>query len=110
MRRGERKKGAHVARRKRAPLEEKPKQVDDRDFPEAAPNHVIAVCKRCHCPMGDTEPGSHYGEFYHPSLDAKGKPHTCVNTGKCFTTRDLEIEPFMKQGMRRRNKRNGVRA
>lgn len=90
----------------------KSKQADfDRDFPDCGRFgwDRKAVCKRCHCVLVDHEPSSHYGEFWHPSLDKAGKPHTCRNSGKMFGTQDLEIVPFLPKARRRFLKRAGIR-
>lgn len=71
--------------------------------------HRKAVCTRCHVVMDDFEPMSPNGEYRHPTLDKDLKPYRCTNAGKDFTQRDSEIEPFIRKGQRRRNKRNGVR-
>ena len=60
--------------------------------------------------MRDCEPSSHYGEFYHPHLDKKGKPHSCPNADMCFSTYHTEIVPFLRKAERRRMKRHGQRA
>jgi hypothetical protein len=106
MRKGEVKKGI----RKRIKNTKIPKQIVGRDFPDTRWYDLRkAVCKRCHCVMVDCEPAICGGEFYHPSLDKDGKPHSCINTGKRFKDVDSEIEPFLRKRDRRRNKRNGVR-
>lgn len=67
------------------------------------------MCKRCHCIMHDIEPATANGEYWHPSQNKEGKPHRCINAGMKFTQKDLEIEPFLRKGVRARNRRNGVR-
>ena len=84
----------------------------ERDFPATGPFGWLdrkAVCRRCHVPMKDCEPMSHYGEFWHPDLDKKGKPHSCPNSGLCFSTYHTEIVPFLRKAERRRMKRHGQR-
>lgn len=82
----------------------------ERDFPDVNVwGDRRAVCRRCHAVMRDCEPSSHYGEFYHPSLDKKGKPHSCPNTGMCFSTYHTELVPFLHKAERRRMKRHGQR-
>lgn len=95
------------------PFEPKYDTVDEkRDPPVVGTSRwdSKAVCVRCHAVMPDHEPMSPSGEFFHPKIDKDGKKYKCANAGRCFTLRDGEIEPFMRKGMRRRNKRNGVRA
>lgn len=78
----------------------------DRYFPDVDEyGHRKGVCRRCHVVMFDVEPESSYGQFYHPRLDKKGKPHWCPNAGKCLNTQDKELEPFLRKAERRRNKR-----
>jgi len=82
-----------------------------RDFPNIDEyGHRKAVCCRCHCVMMDIEPMSPHGEYWHPTLNKKGKPHSCVNAGKSFTDRNTEVEPFLRKGRRRALKRMGIRA
>jgi hypothetical protein len=68
-----------------------------------------AVCKRCHVVMRDLEPCSPKGEFYHPSgVDSKGRPYTCKNAGKTFTSGASEIVPYVRKAARRNIKRNSA--
>ena len=78
----------------------------DRDFPTQP---TKAVCKRCHMVLQDFEPCSAQGEFFHPKEAPDGKPSWCQNAGKTFTTRDLEIQPFLRKRVRRAHKRMGIR-
>lgn len=81
-----------------------------RDFPDMDDlGHRKAVCKRCGAIMNDCEPCSPNGEYYHPSTDKRGKPHSCPNAGICFSQKHLEIVPFLRKSVRRRYKRLGVR-
>ena len=87
------------------------RQTDaERDFPtlDFAHNRK-AVCRRCHVVMWDVEPLSGHGEFWHPSTDKKGRPHSCPNAGLCFSMRHTEIVPFLPKAERRRMKRLGQR-
>lgn len=81
-----------------------------RDFPDQDSfGHRKAVCARCHTVMNDGEPGQTHGEYWHPTLDKLGKRYRCPNAGKNFDQRSAEVEPFLRKGARRRNRRNGVR-
>jgi hypothetical protein len=55
--------------------------------------------------MRDLEPYTSRGEFYHPKGEHGGRPVTCKNAGKTFTTGDTEIVPFVRKGLRRTIKR-----
>ena len=82
-----------------------------RDFPDLdVMGHRKAVCKRCHCVMNDIESSTTNGEYWHPSRDKDGKPWRCINAGLKFTQADLEIQPFVRKAVRRRNHRNGTHA
>jgi hypothetical protein len=84
-----------------------------RDFPiigESFYGVTKAVCKKCHYAFADSEPASQRGEYWHPIRDQNNKEIVCPNAGKCFHMDSNEVEPFMKKSMRRRNKRNKVKA
>jgi hypothetical protein len=86
------------------------KSKEHRDFPDSDEyGNRRAVCKRCHAVMNDIEPSNSGGEFFHPSHDKLGKPYKCINAGKMFTTKNIEIEPFIKKSIRRKNKRLAIR-
>lgn len=106
----------HAAQRLRFKEATRKQSEERRDFPEESqtPRETLctkrkAVCRRCHVVMQDAEPLCSSGEFYHPPLDKEGKPHWCRNAGITFTTRDLEIVPFLPKARRRALKRMGIR-
>lgn len=70
----------------------------------------LAVCKRCHYTLSNSEQSCRGGEFYHPLEDRKGNPINCVNAGKYFELDEkrTELEPFERKSVRRRAKRAGT--
>jgi hypothetical protein len=83
----------------------------ERDFPaiDRYDHYRKAVCKRCKCVLNDCEPCSPNGEFWHSGTDKDGKPHWCPNAGNRFSTRDMELIPFMPKSRRRQLKRLEIR-
>ena len=68
-----------------------------------------AVCRRCHLIMGDAEPATVHGEFYHLAAPHQTRALACRNRGQCFSTDDFEIVPFLRKSRRRALARFGIR-
>jgi hypothetical protein len=79
-------------------LFEKDERIRDRDFDGPDIWRRKAVCKRCHSILHDCEPCDRRGEFWHIG-------NKCKNSGKRFSTDDIEIEPFVRKRERRAEKR-----